>query len=85
MKSITIHGLDETLDKLIRKRAKKYGNSLNKTIKKLLEEALGIHKKQNLGHRDDFLDLFGVWTKREAERFSGILQDFEKIDKEDWR
>jgi hypothetical protein len=85
MKSITIHGLDETLDKLIRKRAMKQGNSLNKTIKRLLEESLGIHKKQNSGHRDDFLDLFGIWTKKEAERFSGITQDLEKIDKEDWR
>jgi hypothetical protein len=77
MKSITIYGLDETLDKLIRKRAKKQGNSLNKTIKRLLEESLGIHKKQNSGHRDDFLDLFGIWTKKEAERFNGIIQDFE--------
>lgn len=85
MKSITIHGLDEILDKLIRKRAKKQGNSLNKTIKRLLEESLGIHKKQNSGHRDDFVDLFGIWTKREAERFSGIIQDLEKIDKKDWR
>ena len=84
MKSITIHGMDETLDKLIRKRAQKQGNSLNKTIKRLLEESLGIRKKNNSNHRDDFLDLFGVWTKREVERFDGILKDFEKIDKEDW-
>ena len=37
MKSITIHGLADTLDKLIRKRAKKEGNSLTKTIKALKE------------------------------------------------
>ncbi len=85
MKSITIHGLDETLDKLIRKRAKKQGSSLNKTIKRLLEESLGFHRKQNSDHRDDFLDLFGVWTKRESEQFMSQIKDLEKIDKEDWQ
>lgn len=84
MKSITIHGLDETLDKLIRKRAKKHGSSLNKTIKRLLEESLGIHKRQNSDHRNDFLDLFGIWTKKNAEEFSYSIRDFEKIDKKDW-
>jgi hypothetical protein len=84
MKSITIHGLDETLDRLIKKRAKKQGSSLNKTIKKLLEESLGLHKKQNADHRDDFLDLFGVWSKKEAKQFAEHIHDLEKIDKEDW-
>ena len=85
MKSITIHGLNDTLDKLIRKRAKKEGYSLNKTIKALLEESLGIRKKQDSGHRQDFLDLFGIWTKTEAEAFSSIIEDLEKIEKEDWQ
>jgi hypothetical protein len=85
MKSITIHGLDATLDRLIRKRAKKQGYSLNRTIKRLLEESLGIHMKKKSDHRDDFLDLFGIWTKKEAEKFSAGLIDLEKIDKEDWR
>ena len=84
MKSITIHGLDETLDKLIRKRAKKHGNSLNKTIKRLLEESLGIHKKQNSDHREDFLDLFGIWTKKNAAQFRDSIRDLEIIDKKDW-
>ena len=40
MKSITIHNLDETLENLIKERAKKQGKSLNKTIQALLNEAL---------------------------------------------
>jgi hypothetical protein len=84
MKSITIHGLDETLDRLIKKRAKKQGSSLNKTIKRLLEESLGLHKKHNSDHRDDFLDLFGIWTKKDAQQFRDRIQDLEKIDKKDW-
>jgi hypothetical protein len=85
MKSITIHGLEERLDRLIRKRAKKHGKSLNKTIKKLLEEALGIDKKPHSDNRDDFLDLFGIWTPREAKQFITTIKDLEKIDKEDWQ
>jgi len=85
MKSITIHGMDDYLDKLIRKKAKKQGCSLNKTIKRLLEESLGVHKKTDSDHREDFLDLFGVWTKKESEQFMTTIQDIEKIDKEDWQ
>ena len=35
MKSITIHGLDDPLDTLIREKAGKQNLSLNKTIKQL--------------------------------------------------
>ena len=85
MKSITIHGLDETLDRLIKKKAKKQGSSLNKTIKGLLEESLGLQKKNNSDHRADFLDLFGVWTKKESEQFMTSTKELEKTDKEDWQ
>ena len=44
MKSITIHGIDEKTEKLIKKRAKSEGTSVNKVMKGLLAEALGIDK-----------------------------------------
>ena len=42
MKSITIHGIDEPLEKLIKSRAREEGLSINKTLKKLLEQSLGV-------------------------------------------
>lgn len=42
MKSITIHNVDDPLDRLLQERAKSQGMSLNKTIKFLLAESLGI-------------------------------------------
>jgi tRNA(fMet)-specific endonuclease VapC len=66
MKSITIHGLDDPLDSLIRQRAKKKKMSLNKTIKELLRESLGLESIDQHNHKKDFQDLFGVWTKAEA-------------------
>jgi predicted DNA binding CopG/RHH family protein len=42
MKSITIHGIDEPLAKLIKSKAKQEGLSINQTIKNILESSLGV-------------------------------------------
>jgi len=84
MKSITIHGLDGPLDELIRQKATDQGMSLNRTIKKLLEQSLGIRPKNENDHKKDFLDLFGVWTETDASEFTKALEDFDKINSEDW-
>ena len=85
MKSITIHGLQDPLDSLIRKQATKQGLSLNKTIKKLLAESLGLKSKKEVDHRMEFMDLFGVWTEEDLEEFSRAVQDFEEIDEGEWQ
>ena len=85
MKSITIHGLDHQLDKLIRKRAKKHGISLNKTIKNLLEESLGIKKLPDYDHSEDFMDMFGTWSEEDKKKFDKSISDLEKIDEKDWQ
>ncbi len=85
MKSITIHGLQDPLDSLIRRQAEKHGISLNKTIKKLLAESLGLTARKEVDNRKEFMDLFGVWTKEDMEEFSRAVQDFEEIDEEEWQ
>jgi hypothetical protein len=84
MKSITIHNLDDPLNTLIRKKAKTEGLSLNHTIKKLLAEALGLSPRKGEDRGKDFLDLFGVWSDKEAGEFNRQISDLEKIDREDW-
>lgn len=84
MKSITIHNLDDPLERRILERAKKEGKSLNKTIKILLAEALGIREKQSPENRDEFSDLFGSWSASDARSFMKAVKDFEKIDGRDW-
>ncbi len=84
MKSITIHNLEEPLNILLKKKARQKGTSLNKTIKGLLEEALGAKPGNAPDHKEDFRDLCGVWSVQEAERFEKSLGDFEIIDPEDW-
>jgi hypothetical protein len=85
MKSITIHNLDDSLEVLIRERAKKQGISLNKTIQFLLKQSLGINSKPVNNHRDDFLDLFGIWSKKDEAEFIKKTQDFNKINALDWK
>ena len=83
MKSITIHGLDSTLEQLIKKKAQEAGTSLNQTIKKLLRESLGIDTNNTGQRRGEFLEFFGVWSKNEEKEFNKRNKSFEKIDKED--
>ena len=75
MKSITIHNLDDPLEKLLQERARNQGMSLNKTIKSLLAESLGIRPKQPAGHKDEFMDLFGSWSAAEARSFRQAVKD----------
>ena len=85
MKSITIHNLDERLAKLIEKKARESGTSLNKTIKKLLSQALGLTPKVDAAKSDEFLDLSGVWDENDFQDFNKNVGDLGKVDPEDWK
>ena len=84
MKSITIHGLEDPLDARIREKASQQGLSLNKTIKKLLNESLGLEPSQPRDYRETFAELCGVWTRKEAADFNRSTEDFAVVDPEDW-
>jgi len=84
MKSITIHGLDDEMEKLIKKRARSVRTSVNKTVKELLGKALGlgVNKKDN---REDFIDFFGIWTKDDEKNFTEAIKDLETVNPVDWQ
>lgn len=85
MKSITIHGIDKNLEKMINARARAEGLSINKTVKKLLEESLGIKPAQTAKHRDDFKEFCGFWSKNDLVEFEAETEDTRKINPEDWK
>ncbi len=85
MKSITIHGLDEGLDKSIRDKARERGLSINKTLKELLGKALGLNNPQIHDRRDEFLDLYGVWSAEDAAEFKKNSETCDQIDPGDWQ
>jgi hypothetical protein len=84
MKSITVHGVNEEAAKLIQKRAKGEGRSVNKVMKELIDRSLGLdpRKKDN---RQEFADFCGIWTAEEATSFLEATGDLERIDESDWR
>ena len=84
MKSITIHKLDENLSRVLEERARREGLSINKLVKKLLRSALGLEKVPEPDHRQEFLDMFGTWSDREAAEFEKSIEDLERIEPEDW-
>lgn len=84
MKSITIHGLDDYLDRKIKEKAETEGISINRVIKKVLEEAFG-DKKNEVDNKAEFMDLFKTWTEDEQIEFEKVTADFEKINHGDWQ
>lgn len=85
MRSITIHDLDEMLDSHIREKARRQGISLNRTIKRLLQESLGIAQTNQQAKKNQFQDLFGVWSDKDEREFNLRTKSFEKVDNKDWR
>ncbi len=85
MKSITIHDIDDSLDALIRKKAKEEGRSLNKTIKHLLKKSLGLNPESDKNHREEFLEFCGLWSKNDENDFNRRIKDLSEINPEEWR
>jgi hypothetical protein len=84
MPSITIHDLDKTVAALIRAQARAEKTSLNKIIKRLLEEALGIRASKGK-NRKDFEALSGTWSKAQKRSFDKRLEEVSQVDPGDWR
>jgi len=84
MKSITIHGIDKETERLIKRQAKSEGTSVIRIVKALLAKALGINKEKQ-DYREEFLDLFGIWTKDNEKSFFEDIKDLEHVHPEDWK
>ena len=85
MTSITIHGLDEPLAELIRSRARSEGLSINRMIKKLLEESLGVKPGQKDTNRGDFEEFCGMWSESDLREFEKKTEEFRRVNPEDWQ
>jgi hypothetical protein len=85
MKSITIHGVDKPLTELIKSKATSEGLSVNRTIKKMLESALGVRPMQNHTNRREFEEFCGVWSKADLSEFEKNTAPIRKVDPGDWQ
>ncbi|MBN1700232.1 MAG: hypothetical protein JW881_22160 [Spirochaetales bacterium] len=85
MKSITIRGIDEQLEKKLGKKAKEEHQSLNRTILSLLRKALGIVEKAPYATYDDLDHLAGTWTKDDESEFNEAVSGFDSIESDIWK
>jgi hypothetical protein len=85
MKSMTIHGIDSQLAELIKSKAESEGLSINKTIKKILETALGVKPQPPHQNMDEFREFCGVWTDDELKAFEENTSAIRVVDSEDWQ
>ena len=85
MKSITLHKIDGPLAELIKAKARSEGLSINKTVKKILEESLGVKPRPMGAFRDDFEEFIGIWSEMDLASFNAKTEAFSKIDPDDWQ
>lgn len=84
MSTMTIHALDNSIEKRIRDKARRNGRSLNQTLKELLAASVGATAQPAADNRADFAEFCGIWTKKDAQDFRNAASDLNKVDREDW-
>lgn len=86
MKAITVRGIPEDIEKMVRKEAEKKRVSKSKALISILERGAGKRterREKTLYHDLDHLS--GVWTKEEARAFKKNLALQRNIEEELWK
>ncbi len=82
--SFTIHNLDPVTAKMLRSRAESEGLSLNRMVKKLLAQALGVIPPDTRAREREFEEFCGIWSAEEAQEFENAVSDLGQVDPGDW-
>jgi hypothetical protein len=87
MSTLSIHGLAPQIEHALRERARCRNQSLNQTIKEVLENNLapGYSSRKQAQNREMFAEFFGTWSDEDAEAFDKATADFGKVNPEDWQ
>jgi plasmid stability protein len=83
MSSITIHELDEELDRRLSDEARRRKRSKNALVKDLLARSLGLPTEGP--ENDDYAEFCGLWSSEERQAFDTATVDNERIDDAEWR
>jgi hypothetical protein len=85
MKPITLRGIAPELERILRKRSAQSGESLNRVVIELLEEAAALDRKRRRPRHHDLDSLSGVWSQADADEFDRELADQRRIDAGLWK
>jgi hypothetical protein len=85
MKPITIRGVPPELERVLSRAASESGDSLNRVVIALLEEAAGLRRKRRRILHHDLDALSGSWTAKEASAFERGIAEDRAIEPEIWK
>lgn len=85
VEDITLRGLDDTLTRALRERARIAGRALEEVIVEILRESCRSDEELRSARRVALAGLAGTWEPEEAEQFERALAEQRKINVEDWR
>ncbi len=80
MKSITIHGIDYPLAELIKLKVQSEGLSVNKTVKKLLEQSPGVKPRNKRINRRDVEAFSGIRSNYDRAEFENNTEDLRNVN-----
>lgn len=83
MRHLTIRQIPPELGRALEREVRRRGQSLNQTVKELLERALGL--APDARYDNGLGRLAGTWSDAEAAEFERATELFERIDEEAWR
>jgi len=72
MAVMTIHAVDAAVEKRIRAKARKEGKSLNRTVKELLAERVGVGAPSAADRRAEFAEFAGIWSEDDVPEFEAV-------------
>lgn len=84
MSVVTVRGIDDTMAKVLKEKAKQEGTSVNTVLLKTLRESLGLKKKKRTVIYNDLDHLAGTWSGKDFLEFQEKIADFETVDKKIW-
>ena len=85
MKTVTIRGIDENLDKMIKTMAGEARMSINQWLIQALRKVTHLDRKKVFNEYHDLDSLAGGWSKEEALQFKKNTSIFEIVDEEIWQ
>lgn len=85
MKTLTIEGIDPSLERSIKIRAARQHQSVSQWIVTTLRHVLETEEESDHETYHDLDHLAGGWSKAETEEFLQNVAIFEKIDEGIWK
>ena len=85
MSQITLRGIDEEVEKRIRRMARKKGKSLNKVILEMIYQHTGHKQGSEKPTGKSLRKLAGGWSRKQAETFFEAIKSCDQIDEAMWK